>query len=241
MTDKVRPSQMEALESSLRKSSVWSFKDLCSMSEFRLRRFPGITGETVKDIKCYLGDYGLKLGMTEKELNEYLDADYFEKYPNKKYVAMVSADDDICIEEPWSIEQEEAKSREDVLNDTDLLNKIAEETTAQTDSKDTASAKNKKTFDPFKEMHRAYVDSMYDPARNMQTDGEWIFHQVRLGMLREQPWFIKWFVPFDIRIKMAFDKANIIIKQYRKDVVERSVVFREKHADGSLERMRSGD
>jgi hypothetical protein len=245
ITDSVQPSLLEKIESNINDANIWYFKDLCRTSEDKLRQFPHVTDELVNDIKSYLDEHGLKLGMTEEELNDYKDAEFFEKHPRIGGKPSKQNDDVISIESVRIMEQKENDLLKEIVNDNNIQHKVAEETllqshpTGSTNTNETVS--EKKAFDPFIEMRRAYADCMYDPARNMETDGEWIFHQVRLCMLREQPWFIKWFVPFDIRIKMAFDKADIIMKQYKKNAVERSVVFREKHADGSLERMRSGD
>lgn len=242
MTDNVRPSVLEKIRASLRDADIWYFKDFCCISEDKLRQFPYMTDDLVNDIKAYLFTYGLKLGMTKKEIVEYQDAEFFETHP---YVVSDETGDVITVEGVRVTGQKENDELKEIVNDNNILHKIAEETLLQSHSADSTHAneavKDKKPFDAFKEMRRAYADCMYDPAKNMEIDGEWIIHQVRLCMLREQPWFIKWFVPFDIRTKMAFDKADIIMKQYKKSVVERSVIFRRKHADGSLERMRSGN
>ena len=244
LTNDVRPSVLEKIESSLQKADIWSLRDFCSMSEDKLRKFPYVTDEILNDIKAHLSVYGLKLGMTEDEFAEYQDAEFFETHPRANFISSEKTEDEISIESLRCATVAEDELLKDIINSTDLLHRIAEETLSSPSINSSTTAESvsgDSHFDPIKEMRRAYADCMYDPARNMETDGEWIFHQVRLCMLREQPWFIKWFVPFDIRIKMAFDKADIIMKQYKKNAVERSVVFRRKNFDGSLARMRTGN
>jgi hypothetical protein len=196
MTHHVRPSVLDKIKSTIHGANIWYFKDLCSVSEDKLRQYPYLTDKIVNDIKNYLGNYGLKLGMTDEELVEYQDAEFLEKHP---FVCVSDeTGEEIYIEGVLNAEYNETN---DVMFDSELNHSIAEKTKEQgtaSDSEPMAEHKaEKKSFAPFKEMRRAYADSMYDPTKNMPIDGECILHQIRLCMLREQPWFIKWLVLYN--------------------------------------------
>ena len=75
----------------------------------------------------------------------------------------------------------------------------------------------------------------------MRPDWEWFRHQVRLDMLREQPWFVKLFVPFHERVKMAFGKADIIMDKYLHDAISRSMIYRKMANDETFKKTLSND
>ncbi len=241
LTDKIRPSQLDKFKANLHNSKIWNFKDLCSISEERFRQFPYVTDEIADDFNAYLSDYGLKLGMTEEELADYQDAEFFEKYPPNGKRASELIDDGACQNE--LIERlKKAMSTMDVASNTEIDDNIAEETIVLSSPLGSTSAKEsepeKAPFDPYKEkrLANAYIRD-YDPVRFSRNDMEWYLHYARLDMLREQPWYIKAFVPFKYRVEMAFEKADVIFDKYQKDAVSRSVAYRKMHYDGMFKEL----
>lgn len=72
----IRPSMMEKMRQAFHDSELWTYKDLCALSEKQLLKIRYVTPELVGHIKETLEDVGLHLGMTEKELDAYHDAEY---------------------------------------------------------------------------------------------------------------------------------------------------------------------
>lgn len=72
----IRPSMMEKMRQAFHDSELWTYKDLCACTEKQLLKIRYVTPELVGHIKETLEDVGLHLGMTEKELDVYHDAEY---------------------------------------------------------------------------------------------------------------------------------------------------------------------
>lgn len=72
----IRPSMVEKTRQAFHDSELWTYKDLCALSEKQLLKIRYVTPELVGHIKETLEDVGLHLGMTEKELDAYHDAEY---------------------------------------------------------------------------------------------------------------------------------------------------------------------
>ena len=64
--------------------NIRSVKDLCMAKKEKLLDYTSYNKKLVKAISEYLGDHGLRLGMTEEELYDYLDEAYLEE---KAYAA----------------------------------------------------------------------------------------------------------------------------------------------------------
>ena len=72
----IRPSMVEKMRQAFHDSELWTYKDLCACTEKQLLKIRYVTPELVGHIKETLEDVGLHLGMTEKELDAYHDAEY---------------------------------------------------------------------------------------------------------------------------------------------------------------------
>ena len=72
----IRPSMMEKMRQAFHDSELWTYKDLCACTEKQLLKIRYVTPELVEHIKETLENVGLHLGMTEKELDAYHDAEY---------------------------------------------------------------------------------------------------------------------------------------------------------------------
>ena len=78
----IRPSMVEKTRQALYDSEVWTYKDLCALTEKQLLKIRHVTPELVEHIKETLESAGLHLGMTEKELDAYHDAEYDARHPS---------------------------------------------------------------------------------------------------------------------------------------------------------------
>lgn len=72
----IRPSMMEKMRQAFHDSELWTYKDLCACTEKQLLKIRHVTPELVGHVKETLENVGLHLGMTEKELDAYHDAEY---------------------------------------------------------------------------------------------------------------------------------------------------------------------
>ena len=77
----IRPSMVEKTRQAFHDSEVWTYKDLCACTEKQLLKIRHVTPELVEHIKETLESAGLHLGMTEKELDAYHDAEYDARHP----------------------------------------------------------------------------------------------------------------------------------------------------------------
>lgn len=78
----IRPSMVEKTRQAFHDSEVWTYKDLCACTEKQLLKIRHVTPELVEHIKETLESAGLHLGMTEKELDAYHDAEYDARHPS---------------------------------------------------------------------------------------------------------------------------------------------------------------
>lgn len=72
----IRPSMVEKTRQAFHDSELWTYKALCACTEKQLLKIRYVTPELVEHIKETLENVGLHLGMTEKELDAYHDAEY---------------------------------------------------------------------------------------------------------------------------------------------------------------------
>ena len=80
----IRPSMVEKTRQAFHDSELWTYKDLCACTEKQLLKIRHVTPELVEHVKETLEDVGLHLGMTEKELDAYHDAEYDARHPSIK-------------------------------------------------------------------------------------------------------------------------------------------------------------
>lgn len=72
----IRPSMVDKMRQAFHDSELWTYKDLCACTEKQLLKIRYVTPELVGHVKETLENVGLHLGMTEKELDAYHDAEY---------------------------------------------------------------------------------------------------------------------------------------------------------------------
>src|SRR5574344_880115 len=80
----IRPSLIDKLAHELNKEDRHgdSYESICKMSEEELLKVPHITKDIVDRIKEHLAGYGLRLGMTDKDIEDYKETEY--KKPNNQ-------------------------------------------------------------------------------------------------------------------------------------------------------------
>lgn len=235
----IRPSMMEKMRQVFHDSELWTYKDLCACTEKQLLKIRYVTPELVGHIKETLEDVGLHLGMTEKELDAYHDAEYDARHQSVEQKG--TSEEDIA----------EEKAKEDAASaNTDGMQKKEKESLQETGQKKGAEqlqeaeplqereAKHKKKFDAQKAYNHAMARILRDPCQMLRGDDlEFMRHQLVMSVLEQQGWLMRTFCSFNYRVKVAMRKANYIMLEYRHDMGLRSTVYQHLEYEGTIKEL----
>ena len=217
----IRPSMVEKTRQAFHDSELWTYKDLCACTEKQLLKIQYVTPELVGHIKETLEDVGLHLGMTEKELDAYHDAEYDARHQ--------------CVESKRISEEDIAENEAKEATsfaDTDGMQK------KETEPLQEMEAKHKKEFDARKAYNHAMARILCDPCQMLRGDDlEFMRHQLVMSVLEQQSWLMKTFCSFNYRVKVAMQKANYIMQEYRHDMGLRSTVYQHLEYDGKIKEL----
>lgn len=217
----IRPSMVEKTRQAFHDSELWTYKDLCACTEKQLLKIRHVTPELVEHVKETLEDVGLHLGMTEKELDAYHDAEYDARHQSVESKRISEED----------IAENEAKEATSFA-DTDGMQKKATEQLQETE------AKHKEEFDARKAYNHAMARILCDPCQMLRGDDlEFMRHQLMMSVLEQQSWLMKTFCSFNYRVKVAMQKANYIMQEYRHDMGLRSTVYQHLEYDGRIKEL----
>ena len=235
----IRPSMMEKMRQAFHDSELWTYKDLCACTEKQLLKIQYVTPELVGHIKETLEDVGLHLGMTEKELDAYHDAEYDARHQS--------------VEQKGTSEEDmaEEKAKEEAASaNTDGMQKKGTEPLQETEQKkgtkqlqeaeplQEREAKHKKEFDAQKAYNHAMARILRDPCQMLRGDDlEFMRHQLVMSVLEQQGWLMRTFCSFNYRVKVAMRKANYIMLEYRHDMGLRSTVYQHLEYDGIIKEL----
>ena len=217
----IRPSMVEKTRQAFHDSELWTYKDLCACTEKQLLKIRHVTPELVEHVKETLEDVGLHLGMTEKELDAYHDAEYDARHQSLESKRISEED----------IAENEAKEATSFA-DTDGMQKKETEPLQETE------AKQKEEFDARKAYNHAMARILCDPCQMLRGDDlEFMRHQLVMSVLEQQSWLMKTFCSFNYRVKVAMQKANYIMQEYRHDMGLRSTVYQHLEYDGKIKEL----
>lgn len=219
----IRPSMVEKTRQAFHDSELWTYKDLCACTEKQLLKIRHVTPELVEHIKETLEDVGLHLGMTEKELDAYHDAEYDARHQSVESKRISEED----------IAENEAKEATSFA-DTDGMQKKEKETEPLQETE----AKHKKKFDAQKAYNHAMARILRDPCQMVRSDDlEFMRHQLVMSVLEQQSWLMRTFCSFNYRVKVAMRKANYIMLEYRHDMGLRSTVYQHLEYEGTIKEL----
>lgn len=223
----IRPSMVEKTRQAFHDSELWTYKDLCACTEKQLLKIRHVTPELVEHVKETLEDVGLHLGMTEKELDAYHDAEYDARHQSVE--SKRKSEEDIAENEA-----KEATS----FADTDGTQKKETEQLQDTEPQQETEAKHKEEFDARKAYNHAMARILCDPCQMLRGDDlEFMRHQLVMSVLEQQSWLMKTFCSFNYRVKEAMRKANYIMQEYRHDMGLRSTVYQHLEYDGKIKEL----
>lgn len=235
----IRPSMMEKMRQVFHDSELWTYKDLCACTEKQLLKIRYVTPELVGHIKETLEDVGLHLGMTEKELDAYHDAEYDarhqsveQKETSEEDIAEEEAKEDAASANTDSMQKKEIES----LQETEQ--KKGTEQLQETEPLQEREAKHKKKFDAQKAYNHAMARILRDPCQMLRGDDlEFMRHQLVMSVLEQQSWLMRTFCSFNYRVKVAMRKANYIMLEYRHDMGLRSTVYQHLEYEGTIKEL----
>lgn len=223
----IRPSMMEKMRQAFHDSELWTYKDLCACTEKQLLKIRHVTPELVEHVKETLEDVGLHLGMTEKELDAYHDAEYDARHQSVESKRISEED----------IAENEAKEATSFA-DTDGTQKKETEQLQDTEPLQETEAKHKEEFDARKAYNHAMARILCDPCQMLIGDElEFMRHQLVMSVLEQQGWLMRTFCSFNYRVKVAMQKANYIMQEYRHDMGLRSTVYQHLEYDGKIKEL----
>ena len=235
----IRPSMMEKMRQAFHDSELWTYKDLCACTEKQLLKIRYVTPELVGHIKETLEDVGLHLGMTEKELDAYHDAEYDarhqsveQKGTSEEDIAEEEAKGDAVSANTDGMQKKEIKS----LQETEQ--KKGTEQLQETEPLQEMETKHKKEFDAQKAYNHAMARILRDPCQMVRGDDlEFMRHQLVMSILEQQSWLMRTFCLFNYRVKVAMQKANYIMQEYRHDMGLRSTVYQHLEYEGTIKEL----
>lgn len=210
----VRPSWHDKIEKSLRNKEIRTWRNLCKLSEVQLLSIDYISPVLVNQIKDFLGSAGLHLGMSEKELDAYQDAEYLNKHPEEAIYM-----------------NPEVKDVDDIAKKVEHEFLAVQNETKQESCQIPIDCDEHKDFDEVKAYKKAMAKIL---NKNYLYDIEWMRHQVVMAMFINQNFLIKIFCPFKTRLDKAIKKAEIVMKEYYHNMALRSVVYDKLCHDGII-------
>lgn len=229
----IRPSMMEKMRQVFHDSELWTYKDLCACTEKQLLKIRYVTPELVGHIKETLEDVGLHLGMTEKELDAYHDAEYDARHQNAEQKR--TSEEDIAEEEA---KEDAASANTDGMQKKEIESLQGTEQLQETEPLQEREAKHKKKFDAQKAYNHAMARILRDPCQMVRGDDlEFMRHQLVMSVLEQQSWLMRTFCSFNYRVKVAMRKANYIMLEYRHDMGLRSTVYQHLEYEGTIKEL----
>lgn len=234
----IRPSMMEKMRQAFHDSELWTYKDLCACTEKQLLKIRYVTPELVGHIKETLEDVGLHLGMTEKELDAYHDAEYDARHQSaeQKRTSEENIAEEEAKEDAASVNTDGMQKEIESLQETEQ--KKGTEQLQETEPLQEMEAKHKKKFDAQKAYNHAMARILRDPCQMVRGDDlEFMRHQLVMSVLEQQSWLMRTFCSFNYRVKVAMRKANYIMQEYRHDMGLRSTVYQHLEYEGTIKEL----
>lgn len=234
----IRPSMMERMRQVFHDSELWTYKDLCACTEKQLLKIRYVTPELVGHIKETLEDVGLHLGMTEKELDAYHDAEYDARHQSaeQKRTSEENIAEEEAKEDAASVNTDGMQKEIESLQETEQ--KKGTEQMQEAEPLQEMEAKHKKKFDAQKAYNHAMARILRDPCQMVRGDDlEFMRHQLVMSVLEHQSWLMRTFCSFNYRVKVAMRKANYIMLEYRHDMGLRSTVYQHLEYEGTIKEL----
>lgn len=231
----IKPSIKSAIRKSLRSHDIWYVKNLCSKSEEELLHILDSDVKLLEIIKDYLRSYGLSLGMSEAELLEYQDAEYYEKHPEEKSSDTNATDEDNPLdateEEILVVQEEDALDGSEEEELSAMMRRMREEHNPFVKPLDKNQKKTVPLLDSslkqkirtvFERKTRSDVKKRltdFAYTRLDVDDMEWAWVNYFRIFYLSQPWYIRLLKSKAVRIELAKKDADKMRDAYVKSLI----------------------
>lgn len=235
------PSVRDALTKILYANDIDRIDVLCRKTEEEVMCIDGLTPYMQKKLRDFMDKYDLRFGMTDDEIREYIDYDYFESHPDEK--ALYDGVDEEAMDEIFHADflKQMAKGRGEKTNfDPIELDSIDEqqevlivETSSEKDSMTEDEAREK-----LEELDRKEFCN-YDPYSYIKPD-EWeiTLHSAAIRFMASDSWLTKLFMSDEKRLVRALKNAKSLYDSLRTDARQRGEKSRSIRKQCKEERKR---
>jgi len=212
------PSIKKEVDSILTRHGIDRVEIFCSKSESEVMSIKELTPFMRKKIKDFMAQYDLKFGMTEQELKEYNDYEYFLRHPEEKLLVYEEDNDEekeIVFERDLfahlsSEKKEEMENVECFVIDDNGL------PVSNREDKENSARNRLEELD--RDLH-----FNYDPMSSVRPDDwEITLHSAAIRFMAQDPWFTKLFVSDEKRLTRAVRNAKKLYDLLRDEACHRS-------------------
>jgi hypothetical protein len=227
----------DVLPSTIRKTEdllfhgVYDIADLCKKSEQELRSYKTIDDAVINTLKNILSEYGLKLGMTDEEIYNYEDAEYYTHYPDKRpeglvltfEVSLDECDKPVQDDVNKGVKDEFKEHKEFIpehLSEQEVDPQLDNQKVVLTDS-----LKQRLLYIKEKKYTQKYTEYINNRGniKFCPEDIEFMFIHIFRTFLMDQPWYVRLFKKMNERIEMAKEATEIWLDSYKAEIVKAQV------------------
>lgn len=228
------PSVKAALAKILYANGIDRIDGLCSKTEEEVMCINGLTPYMQKKLRDFMEKYGLRFEMTDDEIREYIDYDYFESHPEEK--ALYDGVDEEVMDEIFQADflKQMAKGRGEnpdyELIEVDSIeeqqeNRPEPSTELENPIVETSCDEDSMTEDEARELLEELDRNEfcnYDPYSYIKPD-EWeiTLHSAAIRFMASDSWLTKLFMSDEKRLKRALKNAKSLYDSLRTDARQR--------------------
>ena len=235
------PSIMDKFENILYANGIDKIDCLCRKTEKEVMGIKGLTPYMQKKLREFMEKYGLKFGMTDDEIREYIDYTYFESHPEEK--SLYEGVDEQAMDEIFQADflKQMAKGRGKETNiepiDVDSIDVQQEDLIVET-SCDVDSMTEDEAREKLDELDRKELYN-YDPCAYFKPD-EWeiTLHSAAIRFMASDSWLAKLFMSEEERLERAVKNAKSLYNLLRTDARQRGETSRTIRKQCKEERKR---
>ena len=210
LTDKIRLQHRSTVQARLAETGVRTYRDLCKLKPIEIASMPYISSEVYVDMVQSLESFGLHFGMTDEELDRYMLQEgtapktiTFSEESLKPLVESINYFNTVMAD---ALKKNRQKKEKEQKVQQEQEEKCAE------------CQRQAKAFD----------ETLFLPNKCLSgRDWEYFFHNIYMQILCDQPWVIKWFVPYERRMNKALAKAHRMLGECRMYNACRTVAYED--------------
>ena len=228
------PSVMDDFKKILYANGIDRTDCLCRKTEEEIMGIEGLTPYMQKKLRDFMEKYDLKFGMTDDEILEYRDYDYFKSHPEEK--ALFYNDDEDAMDEIFQADflKQMAKGRGKKADfetiELDSIEELQEDTPEPSTEQENLIVETSCDEDSMTEDEaREKLDELdreefcnYDPYSYIKPD-EWeiTLHSAAIRFMASDSWLTRLFMSDEKRLVRALKNAKSLYESLRTDARQR--------------------